>query len=116
MGSGVLRGFAVAAVLGALAALAGPAVACEAEVRAPDSGCSGEAATTAPSAPEDAPCCPDGCSHCWLPCCLGATPAKLAPRGIHLGPAGDGTYAAALAALPVRSRLAAQDLDPPPRA
>ena len=118
------RLLALVAIFGVLVAGALPTLACSSsEVARSGDACCGTAtlAETSPSeiapasdARDDSPCCPGGCNHCSLPCCGGgayALPLSL----LSVAPADVPSDLAPLPPLGLRSRLAASDLDRPPR-
>ncbi len=92
---------------------AGPALACDpaADACCPDT----PAASEADSQGDDDPC-PGDCDHCTLPCCAGSAFAKLAPASLSTTPCSHEARLSERREMPVRSHLAARELDHPPRA
>lgn len=116
--SGWLRGLtalpAALAVGWALFGAALPAFACDPAADA----CCDETAVAPVAAPDDheAPGCPGDCDHCSLPCCSGAALAKLVPALTLHAHALHETDLPEPSGTVFLSRLAASELDHPPRA
>ncbi|MFN8178724.1 MAG: hypothetical protein U0167_12420 [bacterium] len=99
-------------------ALAGPASACCDAERAAVRGIATAVSVGVPldRAPDDNPCCPDGCGDCGLPCCGGVPSTPLALPALVDGPGLPSTdLVPLLHPRPLRSRPHACDLDRPPR-
>ena len=115
---GALSAAVLAAVAGTLLLGPGPASACNADDPAADDCCGAVAAAPDDGGTADSsdPCCPGGCDHCSLPCCSGSAPAKLVPVTQFVASRAESRALLAPPEPLAPTRLASQDLDPPPRA